>query len=497
MSPTDHLRQLAAKVEVALSSARETREESAALRCCLTAAGLICQERFSAALHRLRFAAQLRASPLWDDDCTGSCSSGRGSASTLSTVLQLGGELGAMTASFASVGAARILSATSRSMHAVVQEAAGPALTKQLYLMGSDGQALAGANVSTACFDPMLGRWMGVSPSQTRHDAATWCEMGGRLYACGGLSPDPGEPLDFTSAAECYDPKLASWEALPCMSTARLGAACCTFSGCLYVCGGATSPRLHNDEYEATPLRSAERFNPLLGHWETLPPMHAERDTLAACSVESECLFVYGHDVSRPEPASVDRLLLSPERWQALPPFQQDRVQPMGCALAGGLFVCGGAFGRRSAEWWDPESRNWLRMPSMSEARVGGLCCNMAGSIYVCGGRASMRYSEPHLRSMERYLPELARWETLQHLPAMHLLSVHAACHLHGCIYVLSHGTVAESESTQVQRFDPSLNCWEVLPLVPQGFHSTARCMVAVATAPAESRLHAQAYVTE
>eukprot|EP00445_Apocalathium_hangoei_P023345 CAMPEP_0203913724 /NCGR_PEP_ID=MMETSP0359-20131031/54695_1 /ASSEMBLY_ACC=CAM_ASM_000338 /TAXON_ID=268821 /ORGANISM="Scrippsiella Hangoei, Strain SHTV-5" /LENGTH=212 /DNA_ID=CAMNT_0050839917 /DNA_START=9 /DNA_END=643 /DNA_ORIENTATION=+ len=75
------------------------------------------------------------------------------------------------------------------------------------------------------------------------------------------------------SCAERFNPLLGSWEQLPPMLEQRCSAAAAVCGGEVYVLGGDEGTR---------PMDSAERFNVATGSWEALPPMFERRQAAAA-----------------------------------------------------------------------------------------------------------------------------------------------------------------------------------------------------------------------
>ena len=79
---------------------------------------------------------------------------------------------------------------------------------------GFDGKASTNAVV---VFDVLLDRWRAVSPMPTRRRLLKVTELGGRLFAIGGID-DTGA---FLRTVERYDPDADRWQTVAPMTTGR------------------------------------------------------------------------------------------------------------------------------------------------------------------------------------------------------------------------------------------------------------------------------------
>ena len=85
--------------------------------------------------------------------------------------------------------------------------------------------------------DAEAGAWtFGESMSQRRSYVAA-AEIGGQVYAAGGMVGETGRPLDLLAR---YDPVADSWETLQRMPEAVRAGAAAALDGVLYVIGGST-----------------------------------------------------------------------------------------------------------------------------------------------------------------------------------------------------------------------------------------------------------------
>jgi len=240
-------------------------------------------------------------------------------------------------------------------------------------------------------------------PANAPVQAAT-LRRSAQVYVCGGSTG-----LRALRSVERLSPGCSSWEALPPMQQARIGAVGAAIAGRLYVCGGcdglAGTVGVHN-------LKAAERFDPRLNRWEVLPDMLERRRGAVGVAI-GERLYVSGGEGG----ADGEYVLSSAERydpllgaWEALPPMESHRFGAAGAAVKGCLCICGGSVGLDAlscVEFFRPELNQWETMPQMLEGRVGAAGASIRGCLYVCGGGQVDRV----LRSMEFFRPEAGCWE--------------------------------------------------------------------------------------
>ncbi|MEJ8646234.1 hypothetical protein WKI68_43320 [Streptomyces sp. MS1.HAVA.3] len=106
-------------------------------------------------------------------------------------------------------------------------------------------------------------------------------QTGTCLYAIGGVS-GTGESPQYSAVVESYNPTTNAWSTVAPLRTARVllaaTAARCPAgqSGtCVYAVGGANA---------ASPLGTAEPYNPATNAWSTLSPMNVPRSALGAAT---------------------------------------------------------------------------------------------------------------------------------------------------------------------------------------------------------------------
>jgi N-acetylneuraminic acid mutarotase len=248
--------------------------------------------------------------------------------------------------------------------------------------------------------------------------------MNGLLYVVGGdqlgryyMDSDPVH----TDTAECYNPSIGQWRALPNMHESRSFCAAACEDGLLYVVGG------YNDKFNGTsrepkPLNTVECYNPLTSLWRVLPNMSVARLACAAACADG-LLYVVGGCSEAEAVASAECYDISTETWQPLPEMHVPRGCSAAVCLDGLLYVIGGGhidisrgldpYGGRalaSVEVYNPLTREWQALPDMSVPRRGCAAACLDGLLYVAGGRSDQL---EELASAECYDPISRQWRSL------------------------------------------------------------------------------------
>ncbi|CAL1151348.1 unnamed protein product [Cladocopium goreaui] len=435
-------------------------DEFATLCDCLFRSGVLRRDTFLAALHRRRFEAVRKAHPYATHK------------SGLADVFRIG-ELAATAASFLCLADASRLRELSKQTRAVSKGAVfSHPDARALFVLGCQHQDLQSfetishfdptrhcwntLNVPPSlttgsrsfCMPTLLGvdgflyicgaqsqhsdamclhrlersKWITLPPLPTpRRASNSWpaiSSLKGRIYICGGSSHDE----DYLSAVDCFDPLSFQWESFAPMGTARACAVAEALGGELYVCGGETGTS-NIDDFIA--LDTAERFSPMTGCWETLPPMSEPRGgdangdpNIVACVLGNYLYVRGGHEVD-----SMERFNPATHQWESLPPMKTPRYYAAMVAFNNRIYVCGGkddndAEELSSVEGFDPATGCWEVLPSMNTRRANAGVVASEGYVYICGGRI---YSDSGpstcLRSVERFCLARRCWEVLPPMP--------------------------------------------------------------------------------
>lgn len=289
-----------------------------------------------------------------------------------------------------------------------------------------------------------------------------------RLYVVGGLDRDY-RPVE---TVERYDPLLGYWETLPPLQTARAGACAVVAAGRLYIIGGEVSGRALGD---------AQRFDPGISRWEMLPSLGAGRIRAAGVDGGNYVFVLGGLDGTRPM-SSVERYDPQSRIWQEMPPMQCPRYACIAAAQGQWIFAFGGELTESgmlaSMERFDYETGFWELLPAVQSPCCGsamtlaasGRAALVLGGLSLSGQALSVAKQlslDPLLASSRDELDkmDLPRWSCLPPMPTpRHLASAATFCG--GAIAVGGKG--AKFEATHnVEFFNPDVWAWEVLPHLP------------------------------
>ena len=120
-------------------------------------------------------------------------------------------------------------------------------------------------------------------------------ELGGRLYAIGGLN-SYSNPTIYYQTTESYNPSSNTWTTLAAtMTTPRVQHAAASFGGRIYVAGGniasgALSPVATAEVYDPPAIRSGAEIG---GTWSTIAPMNVVRHSFGLVVV-GDALYAVG-----------------------------------------------------------------------------------------------------------------------------------------------------------------------------------------------------------
>lgn len=136
-------------------------------------------------------------------------------------------------------------------------------------------------------FYKTAGRWEPLPAMVKKREGHSATVLRGKLYVCGGLNDEFAQEScgeeSVHGTVECYDPTTGSWSPLPRMLTRRYNHACTTFQGRLFVCGGI-SPDKSGGEGQ---LATVESFQPLERRWTQMPSMLQERSMAPAQAAQA------------------------------------------------------------------------------------------------------------------------------------------------------------------------------------------------------------------
>jgi Kelch motif len=215
----------------------------------------------------------------------------------------------------------------------------------KVLVAGGDSEATSQA--SAELYDPVTGTWAptGAMTQARGPDTATLLSDGEVLVASVG-------------SAELYDPVTGSWAVTGAMLEWRANATATLLPDGRVLVAGGLSPRIH-----ASPLASAELYDPVTGSWTATGAMIEARDTHAATLLSDGRVLVVG-----------------------------------GCALCVGMAMS-------SAELYDPQSGTWTATAPMLEGRRFFTVTLLSDGTVLAVGGGRLAGGALDLTSAEVYKP--------------------------------------------------------------------------------------------
>ena len=155
-------------------------------------------------------------------------------------------------------------------------------------------------------YDPATDRWSRMPDMPEPRAAMAVGVIGNRLIVAGGARDRV--PL---STAFAYDFRSHRWSRLPDMGSRREHVGDAVLGGKLYVLGGRAPQSLAVD--------TAERYDPVAGRWEGLPPMPVPVGGVAAVDAKGDVIAIGGGDDGRGTVSgAVQEFDPQTERWSLL-----------------------------------------------------------------------------------------------------------------------------------------------------------------------------------
>lgn len=228
----------------------------------------------------------------------------------------------------------------------------------------------------------IAGSWATFSANGfTPRGAMTAQEVGGKIYAIGGLNEG-----NYITTIQVYDPSTDSWDSIPTHGTftPRRGMSSVVVGGKIYTFGGANGTGGVNG---SGALNNVQVFDPATNIWDTLPNMPTARWRSCAVLLGGK-IYVMGGYVSGPV-NSVEIFDTLTNTWSegdttsfgARSDFAAFNVN-------GKIYVVGGQGDTVSPQIFDPDSMTWST-PATSgtySERQGLSAALINGEIYAFGG---------------------------------------------------------------------------------------------------------------
>jgi hypothetical protein len=196
----------------------------------------------------------------------------------------------------------------------------------------------------------------GESMSQRRSYIAA-AEIGGEIYAAGGMVGETGRPLDLLQR---YDPATDDWTTLARMPEPTRAGAAAALDGILYVAGGTTAEGNTDAVYA---------YDPGADEWSERAPLPQPRFNHAALALDGK-VWVLGGYLEGEERSEVFVYDPGADSWSEFAPLPFPNHAFEAVAFRGEIWMIGGRRGDEIlADVWilDPDSGRWRRGPTMPE----------------------------------------------------------------------------------------------------------------------------------
>jgi N-acetylneuraminic acid mutarotase len=237
-----------------------------------------------------------------------------------------------------------------------------------------------------------IGRWRDLAPMPTARANLATAEVGGLVYAIGGL--DGVNDLDVV---ETFDPRSGRWATSLPLPQPRAFAGAAGLGGLLYVAGGEV--QLAADTFEVT--NSVVVYDPKNNTWRSVAPMPTIRQRLRLVASGRYLYAIGGFDLAGQSLTTVERYDPKSNSWATMNPMVESRALPCAVQTKVGqrrvLVVVGGfefsadgtlVQARRTTEVFDPHTVRWTLLDVLLPIGRGTHDCETEadGTVLAIGG---------------------------------------------------------------------------------------------------------------
>ena len=247
--------------------------------------------------------------------------------------------------------------------------------------------------------DLASNRWATKGPLRKPRYFHCGASLHGRLYVLGGAGDDRSEGT--LASAERYDPALDRWETVPDLPHRRSHAVAVARGDRLYVIGGYAKDRGNVGEVDI--------FDPRTNAWSAGPPLPVAVHGCAAAVVDGVIHVMGGDEAPR------QHLVLHEDAWKPAAPLPAGRLFARAEESGGRLYLVGGGSNEDSSEFrsmleYDPATDSWSRKADAPHPFYHFDTAAVGGRIFAIGG-IGMNKSEPRaFRHVVSYDPTTDRW---------------------------------------------------------------------------------------
>ncbi|MEM8932026.1 MAG: kelch repeat-containing protein, partial [Acidobacteriota bacterium] len=318
-----------------------------------------------------------------------------------------------------------------------------------------------GFSTSAEVYDPITDVWRKVDDmARPRRGHTATLLPTGEVLVAGGSSNTPETGLVSVDSVEIYDPRDGRWRFTGFLDQARyLHTAALLPSGQVLVIGGSEFDLLAG--VTTTPIASTEVYDPIRGIWTPVDSMSGGRAEGSSVVLPDGRVLVVGGE--RVEAGVEATPLSSAEIYDPVIPVWVERAELPGSRwdhtatplLSGGVLVVGGRAPDPLATTarYEPGTDTWHTIASLESPRSGHTATRLdADRVLVVGGRGLDGSS---LDTAEVYEPSRRAWLPATKLPVP--FDLHTATRL-------ASGDVLVTGGGQAALFDQTTETWITLP---------------------------------
>ena len=292
------------------------------------------------------------------------------------------------------------------------------------------------------CSSAHAQKWVELAPFPEPAEELYGVAANGKMYVFGGLAPG-WKPMGMVYE---YDPAANKWTKKKPMPLATHHTALTELNGKIYVMGGFVLPKSGPPAWE--PVDNAWEYDPVADAWKALAPMPTKRGSPVAAAVAGKVYVIGGASTHAGS--------------------KDTSIHPRRAHRSVG-----------ANEMYDPAANTWTPRNPMPTARNHAAVGVIANKIYVIGGRIGAAFMLTPASSTdlaEEYDPATDQWGPLKRSMPTPRSAVSWGTH-RGLIYVV--GGESRDEKmwgafTVVEALDPVANRWITLPSMPIPRHGHA-----------------------
>lgn len=264
------------------------------------------------------------------------------------------------------------------------QEVGAAELDGKLYVAGGMVQGRT-ATARVACYDPATKTWTQVQNMPTPRHHFGMCSAGGKLYVIGGYIGDfCGSNCPPDERCYSYDPGTNTWSPIADLPRARGAFVAVEIGGKIYAAGGVIG--------EGFIVGDLTVYDPATDQWETKATMPTAREHLGAANLNGK-LYVAGGRIGGHGTvfATLESYDPATDQWSTHTPMPTARGGNGAAVLDGKLIVMGGEFDEldhllEETEEYDPQTDSWRTLTPMPVPVHGFYPVTVGDEIIAAGG---------------------------------------------------------------------------------------------------------------